>query len=59
MHLREAKHVMSTHLKNLGEAHLMSTHNICFYGEKIQSPNTYPEQFSSVCFIFKTGFDIS
>ena len=31
MHLGEAKtYVVSTHLKNLGETLLMSTHNICF-----------------------------
>ena len=27
------KHVVGTHLKRLSEAHLMSTHNICFQGE--------------------------
>ena len=54
------KHVMSTHLKNFGEAHLMSTHNISFMERK----KKYNHQIlilnnSSVCFIFKTGFDIS
>ena len=47
MHLGEAKHVMSTHLKNLGEAHLMSTHNICFYGDK----NTITKYLSWTIFI--------
>ena len=51
MHLGEEKtYVVSTHLKNLGEALLRSTHIKCFlWRNKKQitalSPSTYPEQF--------------
>ena len=39
------KYVVGTHKNRLGEAFLMSTHNICFYGEQKKiafelSPNT-------------------
>ena len=45
MHLGEAKTCNEYSFEEpCAYTHLMSTHNLCFYGEKkIQSSNTYPE----------------
>ena len=38
--ISQKKYVVSTHLKHLSKAFLMSTHNMFFYGERL---NEYPQ----------------